>query len=96
MTTPGGMHISARQMAALLRAAQALEQLDINVGRVIAHLEHKPARGDDFEQWLRRERDALQEHTIHWMVVDQLLDRYRERADYGLSLREEDDHKGDP
>lgn len=31
-----------------------------------------------------------------WEAINDLLARYRECADYGLTLRPEDDGKGDP
>lgn len=31
-----------------------------------------------------------------YVIVDRLLDRYRECSDYGLTLRPEDDELGDP
>lgn len=70
---------------------------------------HRPHRDDDVAAWLKRKRDELraasaldfssQEKIAYdWMArgVNDLLDRYRECADYGLTLRPEDDHRGDP
>jgi hypothetical protein len=61
---------------------------------------HQPRRGDDVEAWIKRMRDAVpmggEEEA--WMAggLDRLLDRYRKCADYGLTLRPEDDGRGDP
>ena len=55
---------------------------------------HQPRRGDDVETWLKRQRDRSGTRD-RWLAVDALLDRYRECADYGLTLRPEDDEGGD-
>jgi hypothetical protein len=70
---------------------------------------HRPRRGDDVETWLKRKRDELSAaaqmdfppnviERYDWMArgANDLLDRYRECADYGLTLRVEDDGRGDP
>lgn len=54
---------------------------------------HKPRRDDDVEVWIKRWRDT---QPTSWAAIDDLLDRYRECADYGLTLRPEDDERGDP
>lgn len=60
--------------------------------------EHRPRRGDDVEEWLKRRRDAWNRtgERPEFHALDSLLDRYRECADYGLTLRPEDDEQGDP
>lgn len=61
------------------------------------HGVHRPRRGDDVEAWLERARDAYKRvGPTSWLPLDRLLDRYRECADYGLTLRPEDDGAGDP
>lgn len=60
---------------------------------MIPEEQHEPCRGDDVEAWLKRERDGGEARCN---VIDQLLDRYRECSDYGLSLRPEHDELGDP
>lgn len=61
---------------------------------------HRPHRDDDVATWLERRRDALDPRNatdnIAWMTIDRLLERYCECADYGLTLRPEDDTEGDP
>lgn len=66
---------------------------------------HTPRRDDDVAEWLKRKRDDLSPVQMMtgggeitspvWRAVDDLLNRYRECADYGLSLRPEDDEHGD-
>jgi hypothetical protein len=56
---------------------------------------HRPQRDDDVAAWLKRERDRAR-GTKDYDPIDGLLDRYRECADYGLTLRPEDEGKGDP
>lgn len=49
----------------------------------------RPARGDDFEAWLKAQRDRYDErHDTEWDVLDGLLDRYRLHADTGTPLTE--------
>jgi hypothetical protein len=58
---------------------------------------HRPRRDDDVAAWLKRMRDAYPEgDATARFAVDRLLDRYRECADHGLTLRLEDDERGDP
>lgn len=58
---------------------------------------HRPCRGDDVEVWIKRMRDRIDPNKGRaFRAIDELLDRYRECSDYGLSLRPEDDHLGDP
>lgn len=56
----------------------------------------QPRRDDDVAKWLRRFRDFHPGHSERHYVVDGLLARYNECADYGLTLRPEDDELGDP
>lgn len=54
----------------------------------------KPHRDDAVAAWLKRERDRYGlRDTYSWGAIDRLLDRYREKADYGLAL---DEDGGDP
>ena len=51
-------------------------------------LPHQPTRDDDVAKWLKAKRDehfSKFENESYW-VIDELLDEYRARADYGLSL----------
>lgn len=57
---------------------------------------HAPNRGSEVEAWLRRMRDGFAEYGPAWGAVDLLLDRYRECSDLGLTLKPEDDERGDP
>lgn len=64
---------------------------------------HQPQRGDDVERWLRRMRSAYdprcsasRRDRLGWEIIDDLLNRYRECSDYGLTLRPDDDEAGDP
>lgn len=81
-----------------LRAADTEEiaRLDALATRV----PHAPQRGDDVEAWLRRMRNRFggwvtAAERERFEAVDGLLNRYRECADYGLTLRPEDDDHGD-
>lgn len=56
----------------------------------------RPTRGDEMELWLKRMRDKRSANGVAYNTIDQLLDRYRECSDYGLSLRPVDDERGDP
>lgn len=55
----------------------------------------KPAREDDVTAWLKRWRDRFPkfeecpEVDIAYDVIDGMLDDYRARADYGISLNGE-------
>lgn len=65
------------------------------------HDPHRPFREDDVEAWLKRMRDMQPigvsiDDDASWEAINDLLARYRECADYGLTLRPEDDGKGDP
>lgn len=43
-----------------------------------------PARGDDFEQWLKAQRDQYEDrygYSPAWYTVDAVLDAYRLHAD---------------
>ena len=55
-------------------------------------LPHQPKRDDDVARWLRKIRDQYQpspfdsrESGAYW-ALDGVLDEYRARADYGLTL----------
>ncbi|NED75328.1 hypothetical protein G3I51_23995 [Streptomyces sp. SID9944] len=49
---------------------------------------HQPRRGDQFEAWLKAQRDACFGHASSWAAVDGLLDQYRLHADTGTPLGE--------
>ena len=48
--------------------------------------EHRPARGDDVETWIKRCRDEHSRLGLAWIALDDLLDDYREKADTGTPL----------
>ena len=48
--------------------------------------ETRPARGDQFEQWLKAQRDASADHPEAYQAADGLLDLYRLHADMGVPL----------
>jgi len=45
---------------------------------------HQPMRDDDVARWLKRVRDSYSRRQGE--AIDALLDEYRARADYGLTL----------
>jgi len=48
---------------------------------------HPPRRGDEFEAWLKQQRDDHRDSGRgQWSVLDNLLDRYRLHADTGTPL----------
>lgn len=47
-----------------------------------------PRRGDQFETWLKKQRDLCEGHAATWSAVDGLLDEYRLHADTGIPLNE--------
>lgn len=48
---------------------------------------HQPMRDDDVAKWLKAKRDELiSDLGDGYWVIDQLLDEYRARADYGFTL----------
>ncbi|WP_439947220.1 hypothetical protein [Streptomyces sp. BBFR109] len=49
---------------------------------------HQSRRGDQFEAWLKAQRDACFGHASSWAAVDGLLDQYRLHADTGTPLGE--------
>ena len=52
---------------------------------------HLPRRGSDVEAWLRQQREACASWGDRqgFLLLDNLLDQYRLRADLGLTLAEE-------
>jgi hypothetical protein len=50
--------------------------------------EIRPQRGDQFEAWLKTQRDLCVGHATSWGAVDGLLDQYRLHADTGTPLAE--------
>ncbi len=78
--------------------AEDLDDISVDL-RALApptEAQHRPRRDDDVETWLKRMRDRNSSHPEYPHAIDGLLDRYRECADYGLTLRPEDDSLGDP
>jgi hypothetical protein len=60
------------------------------LGNQDIRLPHQPRRDDDVARWLKAKRDEQQnscgnELPYYW-AIDELLDEYRARADYGLTL----------
>lgn len=45
-----------------------------------------PRRGDQFEQWLKQQRDQYHEPNDDWILLNELLDQYRLHADTGTPL----------
>lgn len=48
--------------------------------------ETQPRRGDQFEAWLKTQRDEHPRPSHAWFMVDCVLDRYRLHADMGVPL----------
>lgn len=48
-----------------------------------------PKRGDEVEAWLKGHRDGVEKKSIGWWVLDDLIDEYRLRSDYGKSLTDD-------
>ncbi|WP_405558927.1 hypothetical protein OHV08_33875 [Streptomyces canus] len=47
----------------------------------------RPARGDQFETWLKAQRDEYHQTTgPQWIALDEVLDTYRLHADMGVPL----------
>jgi hypothetical protein len=49
-------------------------------------LQHQPNRDCDVARWLKAKRDAQGRRSEEWWAIDEILDEYRARADYGLTL----------
>lgn len=49
-------------------------------------LPHQPRRDDDVARWLKAKRDEQNRRHDEWFAIDAILDEYRARADYGLTL----------
>ncbi|MFJ5644095.1 hypothetical protein [Streptomyces sp. NPDC093223] len=65
------------------QASRAGQNLRIDVQAV-----PRPARGDQFETWLKAQRDEFERDGTPWPVIDYLLDEYRLHADTGTPLSE--------
>lgn len=63
--------------------------LDRDANTVESLVKHRPARGDEFEAWLKAQRELYLDDSTGWNIVDDLLDTYRLHADTGTPL---DDH----
>jgi hypothetical protein len=50
--------------------------------------DHHPRRGDQVEAWIKARRDEWDYDTHSWRALNDLLDDYRDAADFGLSLEE--------
>jgi hypothetical protein len=70
----------------LRRMADEAQQPEPAVGARQPDTETRPARGDQFEAWLKAQRDLCEGHASTWNVVDGLLDQYRLHADTGTPL----------
>lgn len=55
-------------------------------------LPHQPKRGDDVARWLKRLRDSHNRYSEDWPAIDDILEEYRARADYGFTLDEDMSH----
>lgn len=56
---------------------------------------HLPQRGDEFEQWLKKQRDIATSWSA-WHALDDALDRYRLHADTGVPLGQHVCEGGNP
>lgn len=61
-----------------------------------ALLANPPRRGDQFEQWLKTQRDEFERRDSVWPVLDYLLDQYRLHADTGTPLDQHVCENGTP
>lgn len=53
----------------------------------VVNLPHQPRRNDDVAKWLKAKRDEFAGDQRDWYwVIDQMLEEYRARADYGFTL----------
>ena len=48
----------------------------------------QPRRGDNFERWLKWQRDSCESYPREWDILDGLLDDYRLHCDTGTPLNE--------
>jgi hypothetical protein len=62
----------------ILRAAQ--------VHATLATIPATPRRGDEFEAWIKRQRDEFSVGSYPWNALDELLGSYRLHADTGTPL----------
>ena len=76
----------ARYLDALLHRGPGY---DLTPDQPAAETAHQPRRGDQFEAWLKQQRDDHRDADRgQWTVLDDLLDRYRLYADTGTPLGE--------
>lgn len=47
---------------------------------------HMPRRGDEVDQYLKRQRDIYPETSNEWDALNAVVDDYRLRSDQGLNL----------
>lgn len=64
------------------------------VASLVEHLggdtpQHFPVRGDAVEAWIKARRDQHISHSQGWLLLDEMLDEYRLKADLGGSLGED-------
>lgn len=52
----------------------------------LATIPATPRRGDEFEAWIKRQRDEFSVGSYPWNALDELLDSYRLHADTGTPL----------
>ena len=79
-------HDEVAQIAGLLRGRSPMS-FSIKPEDVVPH---QPKRDDDVARWLKASRDKClgtdPGSRVYWHTLDDLLDEYRARADYGLTL----------
>lgn len=85
-------HHQVARVAALMRGRNPMS---FSVKPVIPH---QPRRDDDVARWLKchrdKHKDPCGDELPYYWPIDDLLDEYRARADYGLTL--DDDLSGLP
>lgn len=78
---PGGGSLDYDDLTAWVQ-----ERLSEHRDDVLREAEPLPRRGDQFEQWLKAQRDEFERGDSVWPVLDYLLDEYRLHADTGTPL----------
>lgn len=79
---------TGKYLAGLERGARELRRLAVEAHDTGTQQQVQPARGDQFEAWLKTQRDAATGYTDAWNALDDALDRYRLHADTGTPLGE--------
>ena len=77
---------TGKYLEGMTRAATELRRLAAEAQQ--PDTETRPRRGDQFEAWLKRQRDSRPRSSHAWFMVDCVLDLYRLHADTGTPLGE--------